>query len=348
MLSNPYYVGFVVPNEVQYKGRHEALIDQVMFDKVQQTLAANLCGEKQRKHRHYLTSTLYCGYCGNRMCFSRNKGHGGTYEYWVCLGRQKLRAPCNQKWLAEEAIEAEVIHYWERVTLSDEKIEKLRTDLDAYLGVIREYGAEEVTELRHRIGRLRGEEHELLTLRYQVSISRDLFKEEQARIAANIAIAEREITSYELADCNYEDLYSKAADLLRRFPAAYAKAPPTVRRQCNRAIFSRLYLQGPRVTGAVLTPLGAGLLEPASGRTHWGRVPGDDNYGEDPPNDGLENHLPSTMVFVDLGSRENSLVEVAGIEPASSSFAVGLLRAQPIAESRRWCRNRRTHHLPAG
>jgi hypothetical protein len=42
------------------------------------------------------------------------------------------------------------------------------------------------------------------------------------------------------------------------------------------------------------------------------------------------------------------LVEVAGIEPASSSFAVGLLRAQPVAKCREWRRTRRTRLSPAG
>ena len=109
MLSNPYYLGFVVHNGAQYPGRHEPLIEQSTFDKVQEILAANLCGEKQRKNRRYLTSTLYCGYCGSRMCFSRNKGRGGTYEYWICLGRQKGRAGLSHNaWIADDEVEAAV------------------------------------------------------------------------------------------------------------------------------------------------------------------------------------------------------------------------------------------------
>ena len=318
-LSNPYYLGFVIHNGAQYPGRHEPLIGQSTFDKVQETLAANLCGEKQRKNRRYLTSTLYCGYCGSRMCFSRNKGRGGTYEYWICLGRQKLRAPCVQRFVAEEAIEDEVIRYWQRVTLSAEKIGELQHALDTSLEAIRKTGAEKITELRHRIGRLRGQERELLSLRYDRAISRELFAEEQQRIATDIASAEREITSYELTDCDYGKLYAMAADLLLRFPSIYAAAPPNVRRQCNRAIFSRLYLKGPKVTGAVLTPLGAGLLEPETGRSTWGRVPSGRNDGPT-SDDGLENDLPSTIIFVDGGSRENGLVEVSGLEPPTSTL----------------------------
>jgi hypothetical protein len=158
---------------------------------------------------------------------------------------------------------------------------------------------------RRHIGRLQGQERELLSLRYEDSISRELFAEEQRRIASDIAAAEREITSYELGDCDYLEAFAKATDLLRRIPSIYPTAPPIVRRQCNRAIFSKMYLRGPKVTGAVLTPLAAGLLESETGRTTWGVIPGD-KPGEPSSDDGLENHFPSTIVFVDVGSRESS------------------------------------------
>jgi hypothetical protein len=77
-----------------------------------------------------------------------------------------------------------------------------------------------------------------------------------------------------------------------------------------------MYLRGPKVTGAVLTPLAAGLLESETGRTTWGVIPGD-KPGEPSSDDGLENHFPSTIVFVDVGSRESSLVEETGLEPAT-------------------------------
>jgi len=81
MLSNPYYRGVIVHNDAQYPGRHEPLVDQETFDKVQMILESHSCGEKQVKHRRYLTSSIFCGYCGSRLGFSRNKGQRArTYE----------------------------------------------------------------------------------------------------------------------------------------------------------------------------------------------------------------------------------------------------------------------------
>ncbi len=117
-------------------------------------------------------------------------------------------------------------------------------------------------------------------MRYADSISRDLFSEEQRRIASEVGTAEEEIIKYELANIDVVKLYSQAADLMRSFPTLYEASTPAARRQCNQAIFERIYLKGPNVTGARLTKIGAGLFEPVTGSTTWGKVPGED--GEQP------------------------------------------------------------------
>ena len=250
MLSNPYYVGVVLYNGVQYPGRHEPVVDQLLYDKVQDVLASHACGEKQVKYRRYLTSTLYCGYCGEGCVSPVTKATGGTYEYWLCLGRQKHRTPCPQRYLADDVVEAEVVRYWQRVRLPDDTIADLQRGITDYLALIREGGTEKIATLRLHIGKLRAQERELLSLRYEESISRELFSDEQRRIASDVTDAEGEIAKQELAKDDYDQLYAKAADLLRNFPRLYQVAPPNIRRTYNRAIFTHLYLRGATISGA--------------------------------------------------------------------------------------------------
>jgi site-specific DNA recombinase len=85
LLSSPYYAGIVTYRGKQYPGRHEPLISQELFDEVQAVLQAHcLAGERDRKHQNYLKGTIRCGTCGCRLVYSRNKGNGGHYEYFVC------------------------------------------------------------------------------------------------------------------------------------------------------------------------------------------------------------------------------------------------------------------------
>ena len=92
MLRNPYYFGVVPYRGVYHEGKHETLISVELWLRVQDVLIAHhLAGEKERKHPHYLKGTIYCGECGARLIYSRNRGHGGEYEYYICLSRRTGR-----------------------------------------------------------------------------------------------------------------------------------------------------------------------------------------------------------------------------------------------------------------
>ncbi len=89
MLGNRYYVGTVTFRGVQYKGRHEPIVDKALFERVQTVLRVKATtGEKTSKHHHYLKGTVFCGECHSRLVFSRNRGNGGSYDYFKCMGRQ--------------------------------------------------------------------------------------------------------------------------------------------------------------------------------------------------------------------------------------------------------------------
>lgn len=79
----------VVYQGVEYEGTHEALIDSVIWQKVQVARANNTNGDKQRLFRHNLKSTVWCGRCGSRLIVQMTTNRDGTgYPYLVRLGKQ--------------------------------------------------------------------------------------------------------------------------------------------------------------------------------------------------------------------------------------------------------------------
>lgn len=82
VLRDRYYLGTVTYKGEEFAGRHEALVTPELFARVQAVLDGRLAktGERQRKHHHYLKSTLWCGRCHERgiesRCFSPE--HRGT------------------------------------------------------------------------------------------------------------------------------------------------------------------------------------------------------------------------------------------------------------------------------
>ena len=119
MLNNDYYVGVVRYAGQSYPGRHEPLIPLPLFQQVQRVLEAKrLAGERDRVHHHYLKGSLYCGECGARLMFSRNRGRNGdTHDYFVCVGRQ--RQTCSQRYRPVKLVEIAVARHWSAVQLTD-------------------------------------------------------------------------------------------------------------------------------------------------------------------------------------------------------------------------------------
>jgi site-specific DNA recombinase len=118
LLRHPYYVGIVRYRGVLYQGKHEQLVPYDTWQRVQELLTAkHLSGEKHREHPHYLKGSIYCGQCGSRLIVCHAKGRGGTYPYFICIGRQQKRTDCQLRALRIEKVEHAVATHYATVQL---------------------------------------------------------------------------------------------------------------------------------------------------------------------------------------------------------------------------------------
>lgn len=90
LLQDRYYLGYVTYEDVEYKGRHEPLVTQELFDRVQRVLQnERQSGTRQRTHDHYLKGVLWCQRCKRRLILMPGKSRNGqVYFYFICRGRQ--------------------------------------------------------------------------------------------------------------------------------------------------------------------------------------------------------------------------------------------------------------------
>jgi hypothetical protein len=131
LLRHPYYMGLVRYRGALYPGRHEPLTTPETWHEVQRLLSAkNFAGEKDREHPHYLKDSIYCGQCGSRLIVCHAKGRGGTYPYFICIGRQRDKTSCKQRAIRIETAETAIAAYYSAIQLPEPETARLR----AYLG----------------------------------------------------------------------------------------------------------------------------------------------------------------------------------------------------------------------
>jgi site-specific DNA recombinase len=191
LLRHPYYMGLVRYRGAIYPGKHPALVSPEMWQKVQDILSAKyLAGEKQRTHPHYLKGSIFCGQCGSRLMVNYATGRGGTYPYFVCLGRQKDKHSCTQRALRIALVEEAVAAHYETVQLPEQEVVELRDFLSEEMTKLRADAHRERIAQERRLRTLESERKKLLDAHLADALPLDLLKVEQTRIASEVATVE--------------------------------------------------------------------------------------------------------------------------------------------------------------
>jgi site-specific DNA recombinase len=256
LLRHPYYVGIVRYKSVVYSGRHDPLTTPEIWKEVQERLTnKHLTGEKERRYPHYLKGSIYCEQCGARLIVCHAKGRGGTYPYFICIGRQRDKTSCKQRAIRIEQAEEAVAAHYATVQLPEEEAARLRACLDEELSKLAADSERERAIQERRLRKLAGERKKLLDAHYADAIPLDLLKSEQTRIAAEVAAIEgRQVAidgDFAKAKANLERALTRAGDC----EAAYREASDRLRRQFNLAFFKRLLLgDDGTVTGELAEP----------------------------------------------------------------------------------------------
>jgi site-specific DNA recombinase len=124
----------VSPDVDREGGEHKRIVDQVLFDRVQQILFGHAqSGDRSHKHEHYLKGSVYCGNCGSRLIFTENRGNGGVYAYFKCFSRHNLRSGCAAPHTSVARIERAVEQcYLDERWLTPEETSKVCRWVDEY------------------------------------------------------------------------------------------------------------------------------------------------------------------------------------------------------------------------
>ena len=254
MLRNPYYAGWIIykrgtPDEMVFQGRHEALVDQETFDRVQSLLAEKrVSGERPQTRQHYLRGSVFCDECGGRLGYGLSTGRTGQrYAYFFCLGRIK-RSGCSQRVnIRPELIEAAIADFYRRepVAMTPERIQRSKAAVRALAEVSQEALRQVQDAKTSLIAKLQDQQRRLIRMHLEEgdAISPDAFRDERARMAAEIAAAEQSLAETNRRLSIEVEHVEQALELIEDIQAVYLAADEQTRRGYNQAFFSKLRIR---------------------------------------------------------------------------------------------------------
>ncbi|WP_370950380.1 recombinase family protein [Amycolatopsis sp. cg5] len=243
ILQNPYYMGLVPYRGIHYEGKHEALIEPDTWLAIQHILAAhNHTGEKDRKHTHYLRSTIYCSSCDGRLVYSENTGNGGTYVYFLCVKKKTKTNNCRRPAVRVERIEQGIADFYGRFQVTPEYAEEIRQGVRQEVAARRLEASHGLERAAKRKTQLTDERQKLLQAHYAGAVPQDLLGSEMQRLTRQLAEADGEIKAAKTATEGVEVTLERALTTASHCEQAYLSAPDQVKRQINQGFFEKLYI----------------------------------------------------------------------------------------------------------
>ena len=115
ILRNPLYCGFIRFNEQRFKGEHEPLIDEALFDRAQSVRRDRSHGETKLKRTFLLKGLIRCAGCGSWMTphYTQKRHRDGTVyriPYYRCTRTMHLdNSVCYVKHINADSLERTVI-----------------------------------------------------------------------------------------------------------------------------------------------------------------------------------------------------------------------------------------------
>ncbi|MCL2646853.1 MAG: recombinase family protein [Phycisphaerales bacterium] len=168
LLTNPTYTGKRKFKDELFAGEHEAIIEQDLFDKVQQQLKANGRSggaEVRNKYGALLRGLLRCKGCNSAMAhtFCRGKTQN-AYRYYRCIHSIKNgRGACSIGLLPAATIEQVVVEEIRCLARDETLLNQVLDDADAAIGGELAVARRERDDVRREIARDHKELQQLVT-----------------------------------------------------------------------------------------------------------------------------------------------------------------------------------------
>ncbi len=328
LLRDPYYIGYITYRGEMIKGRHEPLIEQTLFDRVQEVLERRGGGgQRRRRHEHYLKGLLWCGRCHaegieSRMILQWANGNGGRYLYFFC--RRKQQHECNSRYLEGDAVEEAVERAYQQIRFDAGLASKLRAAMKNALAEREQAAVLRARQLKAEIERLDKQEENLIDLAADGGTSMTNVRRRLMEVHRQRAqIAEQVTGRQEQLDIGVQ-LIEGALQFLDDPANLYKMMGAEQRRKMNRALFEKLYVQDDSMSDVVLkSPFGELLgaqeataptkvyLRKSIISTGWSFVSGEDQ----------ETQMKALKaILFGPGSNKAIMVGTKGLEPSLEAF----------------------------
>ena len=194
ILQNPFYVGLMRYKGEIFEGTHEPLISKKLFDRCQEVMAKRGKVRPGRKHYFAFLGLMKCASCGCSITAQYAKGNGGIYTYYRCT---KKRGACQEKYLGENQLIAQIKNFLQKVSLSSQDTTKVLAALDSEQDKAREDAQGEVGVLKEQLAQIEAKLQKLLDIYLADALSTEEYAAKKQSLLSRKLVLSEKIIDFE-------------------------------------------------------------------------------------------------------------------------------------------------------
>ncbi|TWT74805.1 recombinase family protein [Allorhodopirellula solitaria] len=226
LLTNPIYIGKIKHKEQLFNGRHEAIVDEAIFDQVQMQLRANNLTRGSRlpsKYGGLLKGLIRCPQCNVAMVHTSTKKKSIAYRYYTCVRAIKRgRNSCEHPSLPAGEIEEAVVDQVRAIAGDDGLRDEIIRQADEASRRRKEEFETQRMQLTRQLARDHGEVRNLVLLEHGNSSTTARIADLQQRIESaerSLAGVHRQIAEAEKQDMSADFITEAFSDFDRVWDA---------------------------------------------------------------------------------------------------------------------------------
>ena len=232
ILRNPLYAGRIRWNGEVYPGKHEAIVEATLFDRVQEMLTGRYQHHEPAIRDYAIAGLLKCGKCGAGLVLERRRG-AGRRDLFVC---RKDRQDWHMQVPASEA-EATVRAAIAALSLNPESLDVLLAEAATQFEQQHAQVKQQRVELERQQRTARERQDRLTTFLLDGTITRETYLRQQPRLEQAFATVARELAALPVPK-PFDPVPLRAA--VKRMPELIRTGAPAAVHEALRLFLARV------------------------------------------------------------------------------------------------------------
>lgn len=238
ILKNRAYTGVIPFKGNIYKGKHEAIISESLFEKAQRAFKKDNKPLYRKNHDFMFSGMMKCGECGSTITAEIKKR---KYIYYRCTGGH---GKCSQKslYIREEELTKQFNEAVRAIKLKDDDIEFIKICLKASLDDKIQYTEERIVRIEAESKKIRERLNKLYLDKLDGEISNEFWRTKKLEWEGKLRENENELHAYTEADKNYYEKGNKIVELVKNTYTTYLSRSNEEKKKLLKILLSNIFL----------------------------------------------------------------------------------------------------------